>query len=235
MASKYWIKLYHEILDDPKMGRLPDHLWRRSVETFLLAGEYDHGGYLPPVGDMAWKLRSTEQEIEECLQALAAIDITRKDENGWCVIHFAERQDADSNAERQERYRKSRRHGNDKSNDPLQNRNADIDIDIDKELDVTKESLSSGVLAPLSEAFDKFSGLPTFSPNPKEYITGLERLHKAGILPCDIEQAFRTIKASSKKYTIIGPNSIYNFAATAMGERKTGGSGRRSGRLGPEV
>ena len=24
MASRYWIKLYHEILDDPKMGRLTD-------------------------------------------------------------------------------------------------------------------------------------------------------------------------------------------------------------------
>ncbi len=24
MSSNYWIKLYHEILDDPKMGRLFD-------------------------------------------------------------------------------------------------------------------------------------------------------------------------------------------------------------------
>lgn len=54
MAAKYWIKLYHEILHDPKMGRLPDNLWRRCIELFLLAGELgaevdeDDKGHLPP-------------------------------------------------------------------------------------------------------------------------------------------------------------------------------------------
>ena len=44
--GSYWIKLYHEVLNDPKMGRLPDRLWRRwwsfwrcemRKETCLLA------------------------------------------------------------------------------------------------------------------------------------------------------------------------------------------------------
>ena len=39
MPSKYWIKLYHEVLDDPKMARLPDRLYRRCIEVFLLAGK----------------------------------------------------------------------------------------------------------------------------------------------------------------------------------------------------
>ena len=43
MGAKFWIKLYHEILDDPKMGRMPDRLWRRTIELFLLAGELDGG------------------------------------------------------------------------------------------------------------------------------------------------------------------------------------------------
>lgn len=47
MASKYWIKLYHEILDDHKMGRLPDRLWRRVIELILLAGEQDDEGLHP--------------------------------------------------------------------------------------------------------------------------------------------------------------------------------------------
>jgi hypothetical protein len=29
-----WIKLYLEILDDPKMGKLPDWCWRRAIELF---------------------------------------------------------------------------------------------------------------------------------------------------------------------------------------------------------
>jgi hypothetical protein len=37
MTKRIWVKLYIEILDDPKMGRLTNHLWRRAVELFLLA------------------------------------------------------------------------------------------------------------------------------------------------------------------------------------------------------
>ena len=39
MKTRIWIKLYLEILDDPKMDLLPDWLWRRAIELFLLAGE----------------------------------------------------------------------------------------------------------------------------------------------------------------------------------------------------
>ena len=46
MASKYWIKLYYEILDDPKLGKLTDWLFRRAIELFLLAGENDNDGLL---------------------------------------------------------------------------------------------------------------------------------------------------------------------------------------------
>lgn len=30
--ANYWIKLYHEILDDPLMATMPDRLWRRTIE-----------------------------------------------------------------------------------------------------------------------------------------------------------------------------------------------------------
>ena len=72
MGSKYWIKLYHEVLDDPKMGRLPDRLWRRTVELFLMAGDNDEGGYLPDTEDIAWRLRSNIEEVETELDELKA-------------------------------------------------------------------------------------------------------------------------------------------------------------------
>ena len=62
MASRYWIKLYHEILDDPKMGRLPHALFRRAIEFFLMAGEYGRDGGLPALADIAWRLRADEIE-----------------------------------------------------------------------------------------------------------------------------------------------------------------------------
>ena len=67
MTTKFWIKLYIEILDDPKMGRLPNHLWRRAVELFLLAGRQGNDGALPPVKEMAWTLRLSEDKVLEDL------------------------------------------------------------------------------------------------------------------------------------------------------------------------
>src|SRR3990167_3953516 len=64
MPSKYWIKLYHEILDDPKMGLLNDRLYRRTIEMFLMAGDNEKEGTLPPIEHMAWRLRVSPEELE---------------------------------------------------------------------------------------------------------------------------------------------------------------------------
>jgi hypothetical protein len=75
MASRYWIKLYHEILDDPKMGRLSDALFRRTIELFLIAGDLNLQGLLPSPADIAWRLRVPEGELEPQMQALRAVGI----------------------------------------------------------------------------------------------------------------------------------------------------------------
>ncbi len=58
--TNYWIKLYHEILRDPKMGQLDDHTWRRTIELFLIAGEFNDSERLPPIPDTVWLLRTSE-------------------------------------------------------------------------------------------------------------------------------------------------------------------------------
>jgi hypothetical protein len=101
VASKYWIKLYHEILHDP------DRLWRRTIELFLMAGEHDDDGCLPSVGDMAWTLRANEGELADELRELAQVDIVAYDDDlqCWVVVHFAERQAPVSSTERVQRFR----------------------------------------------------------------------------------------------------------------------------------
>jgi len=106
MASKYWIKLYHEILQDPKMGRLPDHLWRRCIEFFLVAGEFEQDGYLPPIKDMAWELRATSEEVEQSLIALSECGIVALVDDRWLVVKFAERQAPVNSTERSKMSRK---------------------------------------------------------------------------------------------------------------------------------
>lgn len=111
MASKYWIKLYHEILDDPKMGQLPDNLWRRCIELFLMAGEHDRQGQLPGIKEIAWKLRLNTTELEAELNEIAARGIIEKTETGWLVVNFAKRQAAADSTERSRQQRQREKKG----------------------------------------------------------------------------------------------------------------------------
>lgn len=106
MASKYWIKLYHEVLEDPKMGTLPDNLWRRAIELFLLAGEIDKDGFLPTTQEIAWKLRHDVVTIRDELQQLSVTGIVTAMENDtWLVTNFSKRQSAADDKERKRRQR----------------------------------------------------------------------------------------------------------------------------------
>lgn len=154
MASKYWIKLYHEILHDPKMGRLSDRLYRRCVEMFLLAGETDEEGTLPPIEDMAWTLRTDPAELARELEALASAGIVYCEDGEWTVTHFATRQAPISDAERMARYRERQRkaqYNGDESvtalsqerSDVVTNRNVEVDVDTDTEVEVESPATDS--------------------------------------------------------------------------------------------
>jgi hypothetical protein len=109
MNGRIWIKLYLEILNDPKMGTMRNHLWRRAVELFLLAGREGNDGALPPVENMAWILRLSKDKLLEDLHDLTEVGIVHEAEPGeYIVTHFAERQVAMPG---DERVRRSRRGG----------------------------------------------------------------------------------------------------------------------------
>ena len=105
-----WIKLYNETLTDPKMGRMSDHLFRRTIEFFLLAGTVDHGGLLPDVEDIAWTLRTSVKDIRDTLEKLSQLGIVTMSGQVSTVTHFAERQMSNlTEAERKAAYRDKQR------------------------------------------------------------------------------------------------------------------------------
>jgi len=112
MASKYWIKLYHEILDDAKIGKMSDTLWRRTIEMFLIAGDYDHDGQLPPLEDIAWRLRITDEQLAADVEELERIGILSVNGSVHLVKNFSERQEAINSTERSRLHRDSKRKGN---------------------------------------------------------------------------------------------------------------------------
>jgi len=129
MASNYWVKLYHEILDDPKMCRLTDRQYRRVIELFLLAGDYEMDGLLPGIDDIEFRLRSPEG-LKEDIETLIECNILSVNELGeYFITRWLDRQNAMSNKERQARYRDSKRKELYYGNDSITKRNTDIDID----------------------------------------------------------------------------------------------------------
>lgn len=139
MASKYWIKLYHEILDDLKMGALPADLWRFTVELFLLAGELDCNGTLPNVTKIAWRLRYSVTQVETWLNELSTeTDIITKTEGGWIVTNFAKRQAASEVNERVKQFRERQKKQKEQAKQQLplpQNGNETLHQSIDTDTD----------------------------------------------------------------------------------------------------
>ena len=102
----YWIKLYHELLTNSKMAMLDDHTWRRTIELFLIAGDYAMDGLLPPVEEIAWDLHTTQDDILTSLGALELLGVVAtEDQETWVVVNFARRQAAVTSAERSRLYR----------------------------------------------------------------------------------------------------------------------------------
>ncbi len=106
LQSRYYIKLYHEILHDPKVATLSHEHWRRMIEFFLLASDLNQDGKLPSPNHMAWLLREQEANIVAILHVLAELEVTEQKADGsWWVKNFAKRQAAITSTQRSKAYR----------------------------------------------------------------------------------------------------------------------------------
>lgn len=117
----YYLKLHHEILHDPKMGLLSDHLYRRVIELFLMASERpERDGYLPQLEVMAWTLHVDKDELLfDLMEIEKQTGIVVAYEGGaWLVTNFIKRQaSTDPTApERMKRYRERNENATDNKN-----------------------------------------------------------------------------------------------------------------------
>lgn len=108
--KRFWEKLWHDILDDVKLGPLPGELKWRFVQLIVVAGELNEGGLLPELSDLAFRLRLTEEQLRSDLPTLARRELVELDANDrWHVVNYAKRQAAMTPAERMQRYRQRNR------------------------------------------------------------------------------------------------------------------------------
>lgn len=96
---KTWVKLYTEIIDDPKIARLS---WaERGIWSALLAlagkleardPEGTESGLVGTAADVAWYLRADAEEITRALTVFEAADMAHRDGEHWYLTHWHNRQ-----------------------------------------------------------------------------------------------------------------------------------------------
>jgi hypothetical protein len=167
-----WIKLYTEILRDPKMGRLTDRQYRTCIDCFLLAGTIDEDGLLGVLDDVAWHLRRDIDAIADDLVVLADLGIVAQDGDGtWCVRQFETRQarapsaDRTAVSERVKKHRAAKRECNEHVT-TLQHAvtPSDSDTEIDTETEADTESGETPD-TPAPATFTEWAGLLQASTN----------------------------------------------------------------------
>jgi hypothetical protein len=107
---RIWIRLWTEMLDDPKVGLLDDTTWRVTVSLFMLAGEVDQEGLLGKGKVIAWRLRRDEAQVLDALNQLSALGIVETNPEGdWRLCNFSKRNQRVEDKIRQQQHRKAAR------------------------------------------------------------------------------------------------------------------------------
>jgi hypothetical protein len=100
------VRLLISILHNPNFGTLSDRIWRRMIEFILLGAENRREGVLPDIKDIAWRIRTTESDIDACLSTLAEKGLAEKNDTGcWTIKDFAIFRNSLSDVERKRQQR----------------------------------------------------------------------------------------------------------------------------------
>jgi hypothetical protein len=103
-----WFRVDDGLVDDPKVQCLSDRLFRAVVNLWCVTSQC--GGNLPPVNDIAFKLRLTPAKAAGLLAELRAANLIDEDETGIRPHNWNGRQfKSDVSTERVKRFRKQQR------------------------------------------------------------------------------------------------------------------------------
>lgn len=112
MKSRYWEKLWHDILTDKKLWAMSADLKWRFITLIIIAGKEERGGLLPSLDDMVYYLayeRVTPEQLTLELSTLAKRELVElvieQGTERWFVSNYEKRQAAVSDRERQSRRR----------------------------------------------------------------------------------------------------------------------------------
>lgn len=107
--SGRWFRVYDDLVNDPKVQRLPPELFKTLINLWCIASS--NNGALPNAEDIAFKLRCKEGAAEASIAALMKAGLIEEDENGVLSPHnWRGRQfQSDVSTERVKRFRERSR------------------------------------------------------------------------------------------------------------------------------
>jgi len=245
--NNYWMKLWFDILRDPKMGMLPDRLWRRVIELFLLAGQNGEDGLLPEVATIAWQLNKSVPAIVTDLQKIAEVGIVQEIEEGrWIVTNFKKRNEPVDSRKRIKDFRQRERYekGNADETEVKRECNEALQVRYEKgnadETEVKRECNEALQVRYQEEQKNRLTDLTTTTTVPPsdfqlfaevyELVTGSEpkvlnaeieavsAIIKAGGTPDDFRKALQGMQ--DKDYTIANMSSALTWTLKDIDKRK---------------
>lgn len=109
-----WFRIYENLVDDPKVQRLDPSLFKALINLWCLTSA--NGGVLPPIDEIAFKLRMKSQKAQCILDALKVAGLFEDDEKGthphnWDGRQYKSDVEDSTAAERMRRYRNKQRNG----------------------------------------------------------------------------------------------------------------------------
>ncbi len=131
----HWFRVYNDVVDDPKVQRLEPSLFKALINLWCLTSAYN--GVLPPIDEIAFKLRMKPQKAQRVLNALKAAGLLEDDNTGthphnWIGRQFKSDVGDPTAAERMRRHRNKHRNDNVTRPATLQSSESDTEAESEK-------------------------------------------------------------------------------------------------------
>jgi hypothetical protein len=221
----YWLKLYTDILEDPKYFRLSDNSKLAMYEIYLVAKKIEDGeitGNLPPVEDIAFYSRRPVEWWKQAFSELEKAEIVEIKGGTNKIRKYAERQNPVPDTERSKQYRKRKNHDN------ITKRDGDTETDTytksesetntDAVAEVNPDNNNNDSLGDLTKIFIDLTHLEPEEKKMSEWVEAEMRLIKAGVTEDDLTMAVVEMQRKPE-YKITSLKSIVTPAIQCQSKR----------------
>lgn len=212
----YWLKLYTEILDDPKYYRLSGDAKLGMYELMLVAKKIDQNGMLPSIDDICFYTRRDADWWIPVIDELKRIKfITDTDEGNEVIRKFEDRQSAVPSNEKQRRYREALHKKEVSRYEPVTDalRNVtESKREIKRQIKSTEretETENRGeehALSPVQQMIESVVGL---SPGNSSDLKALDEITLLNPTQADIQEAYNWLTGQGKRVryysSLVGP------------------------------